>query len=191
MFCFVRHTLVAAGVQAAQETRFLLPGDDAGLKSADCFARAWTGGRDTSFDLVTVHPCQQNHVELSAVNRGQGSGYFLKVARNRKLRLNKERLQRQGVAFFPLTVCAFGSWRKVAQDQIKKVAAALSRHTGQVKSTAVSHLSRRLSVTLQNRRPQRRPRLQDGGRPSQRGWNTVSQIQLLQFQNYRIFLVLI
>ena len=30
------HTLVAAGVQADRETRFLLPGDDASLKPADC-----------------------------------------------------------------------------------------------------------------------------------------------------------
>ena len=52
------HTLVAASIQADRETRLLLPGGDAGLKPADCFARAWSGGHDTSFDLVTVHLCQ-------------------------------------------------------------------------------------------------------------------------------------
>jgi len=40
-------------------------------------------------------------------------------------------LQRHGIAFFPLAVCVFGSWHKEAQDQIRKAAGALARHTGQ------------------------------------------------------------
>ena len=169
MFVFLRdvfyHTLVAAGVQADRETRFLLPDDDAGLKPADCFARAWTGGRDTCFDIVTVHPCQQSHIEHSAVT----PGYSLKAAHDRKLRHYQVRLQQQGVAFFPLAVCTFGSWHEVAQQQVKKAAAALSRHTGQLESTAVSHLWKRLSVTLQKANSAALASRMEGSRPSQDG----------------------
>ena len=81
--------------------------------------------------------------------RGKHSSYNRHNRHNRKLRTYQARLQRQGIAFFPLAVCAFGSWHKEAQDQIRKAAWALARHTGQFKSTAVSHLWTRLSVTLQ------------------------------------------
>ena len=159
------HTLVVAGVQADCETRFLLPGDETGLKPADCFSPAWTGGRDTSFDVVTVHPCQLLHAKHSAVT----PGYSLNAAHNRKLRHYQTRLQQRGVAFFPLAVCTFGSWHTVAQEQIKRAAGALARHTGQLESTAVSHLWRRLSVTLQKANSAALASRMEGTRPSQGG----------------------
>ena len=86
-----------------------------------------------------------------------------------------------------LAVCTFGSWHEEAQVQIKKAAGALARHTGQLDSTAVSHIWRRLSVTLQ--KANSAVYRQDGGRPSQGGQKTVSLIQSLKFSNYRMLLV--
>ena len=57
----------------------------------------------------------------------------------------------------------------MAQDQIKKVAAALSRHTGQVESTAVSHLWRWLSVTLQKATSAANASRMEGARPREDG----------------------
>ena len=73
------------------------------------------------------------------------------------------------MAFFPLAVFTFGSWHKVAQEQIKKGAGALVRHTGQLESTAVSHLWRRLSVTLQKANSAALAARMEGTRPSQDG----------------------
>ena len=56
--------------------------------------------------------------------------------------------QREGIVFLPLPVETLGGWHETAVQQIKKLAAALSRQTGEEESVATSHLYQKLSVHL-------------------------------------------
>ena len=44
---------------------------------------------------------------------------------------------------------SFGGWHTSAEQEVKKLASALARHTGQEEGEAVSHLWGRLGVLLQ------------------------------------------
>ena len=44
---------------------------------------------------------------------------------------------------------SFGDWHNVAERKVKKLGAALARHTGQEEGEAISHLWGRLGVLLQ------------------------------------------
>ena len=48
--------------------------------------------------------------------------------------------QREGIVFLPLPVETLGGWHETAVQQIRKLAAALSRQTGEEESVATSHL---------------------------------------------------
>ena len=44
---------------------------------------------------------------------------------------------------------SFGGWHTSAEQEVKKLASALARHTGQEEGEAISHLWGRLGVLLQ------------------------------------------
>ena len=44
---------------------------------------------------------------------------------------------------------SFGGWHSIAQREVKKLGAALARHTGQEEAEATSHLWSRLGILLQ------------------------------------------
>ena len=50
--------------------------------------------------------------------------------------------------FLPLPVETLGGWHETAVQQIKKLAAALSRQTGEEESVTTSHLYQKLSFHL-------------------------------------------
>ena len=58
-------------------------------------------------------------------------GHALSFAYNRKVRGAKEDCRRQGIAFLPIAAESFGGWHGVAEAQVKKLGAALSRNMGQ------------------------------------------------------------
>ena len=57
--------------------------------------------------------------------------------------------RRQGSAFLPLVAETCGGWHSDAKREVKKLAAALARQTGQDESEATSHLWGRLGILLQ------------------------------------------
>ena len=59
----------------------------------------------------------------------------------------QEDCRRQGIAFLPMAAES-GGWHSIADQEVKKVGAALTRHTGQ-KGEAVRHLWGRLGILLQ------------------------------------------
>ena len=61
----------------------------------------------------------------------------------------EEECRRQGIAFLPMVVETIGYWHSSAEREVKKLAAALARHTGQDESEATSHHWGRLGVLLQ------------------------------------------
>ena len=54
-----------------------------------------------------------------------------------------------GIAFLPLVAESFGGWHSGAVREVKKLGAALARHTGQEEAEATSHLLGRLGILLQ------------------------------------------
>ena len=66
-----------------------------------------------------------------------------------KVRGAGEACRRQGIAFLPMVVESFGGWHEVAEREVRKLGAALARHTGQEESEAIGHLWGRLGVLVQ------------------------------------------
>ena len=48
-----------------------------------------------------------------------------------------------------MPMVTFGGWHSAAQREVKKLGAALSRHTGQEEGEAISHLWSRMGILLQ------------------------------------------
>ena len=61
----------------------------------------------------------------------------------------EEECRRQGIACLPLVAETFDGWHAGAERDVKKLGAALARHTGQEEAKAISHLWSRMSILLQ------------------------------------------
>jgi hypothetical protein len=60
-----------------------------------------------------------------------------------------EACRQQGITFVPLAFESLGGVHVVAVAEVRKLAAALARHTGQEEAEACRHLFSRLSIVLQ------------------------------------------
>ena len=76
------------------------------------------------------------------------AGSALNKAYDRKVQGAAEACRQQGLAFLPLAWEALGGMHRVAIRQIKLLASALARHTGQEEGEASRHLFQRLSLGL-------------------------------------------
>ena len=76
-------------------------------------------------------------------------GFALSFAHDRKMRGAQEDCQRQGIACIPMVAESFGGWHTAAEREVKKLGAALARHTGQEEGQATGHLWGRLGILLQ------------------------------------------
>ena len=74
--------------------------------------------------------------------------FALEVAVERKNRGAQEDCRRQGIKFIPLAMESLGGWHELAVKEIRKLAAALARQTGQEEKEARSHLFQKLSILL-------------------------------------------
>ena len=61
----------------------------------------------------------------------------------------EEECRRQGIAFLPMAAESFGGWHPAAEREIRKLGAALSRHTGQEEGEAQRHRWGRVGILLQ------------------------------------------
>ena len=136
-------TAVAAGLGPVKEGRFLLPGTD--RRPADVLVPHWTGGKDAAMDVTIVTPIQGATLPGAA----NTAGHALDHAYTRKVNGAEEECRQQGIAFLPLVAESFGGWHSGAVREVKKLGAALARHTGQDEAEAVSHLWGRLGILLQ------------------------------------------
>ena len=75
-------------------------------------------------------------------------GFALDYAHGKMVR-GAEECRAQGIAFLPIVAETLGGWHSVAEREVKKLGAALARHTGQEEGEAISHLWGRLGVLLQ------------------------------------------
>ena len=77
------------------------------------------------------------------------AGHALNHAYGRKMNGAHEECRRQGIAFLPIVAETFGGWHPEAGREVKKLGAALARHTGQEEGEAVSHIWSRMGILLQ------------------------------------------
>ena len=134
---------MSAGLGPVKEGRFLLPGQD--RRPADVLLPFWNGGKDAALDVTVVNPLQRATLPQAAVN----PGHALQFAFERKINGAAEDCRREGIAFLPLLVESFGGWHTAAEREVKKLGAALARHTGQEEGQATGHLWGRLGILLQ------------------------------------------
>jgi hypothetical protein len=132
----------AAALGPVKEGRFLLPGVD--RRPADVLIPNWAGGLDVALDITVVNPLQQQTVAEAAAT----PGHALSFAYNRKMRGAAEDCQRQGMVFLPIAVESLGGWHEVAAREVKKLAVAKARQTGQEEEEALRHAFTRLSILL-------------------------------------------
>ena len=64
------------------------------------------------------------------------------------MNLAGELCRRQGLAFIPLVLESLGTWHEVAVTEVRKLGAAIGRHSGQDESESTSQLFQRLSILL-------------------------------------------
>ena len=134
---------VAAGLGPTKEGRFLLPGVD--RRPADVLVPHWAGGRDAAMDVTVINPLQ----EATGAGAATTPGHALTFAYNRTVRGAEEDCRRQGISFIPMAAESFGGWHAAAEREIRKLGAALARHTGQVEGEATRHVWQRLGILLQ------------------------------------------
>ncbi len=139
----VYETPVAAGLGPVKEGRFLLPGTD--RRPADILVPNWVVGKDAAMDITIVTPLQAATMPAAA----QTAGHALNHAYDQKVNEAEELCWRQGIAFLPLVAETFGGWHAGAEREVKKLGAALARHTGQEEGEAISHLWSRMGILLQ------------------------------------------
>ena len=65
-----------------------------------------------------------------------------------KLDKSWEPCNRQGITFLPIAVESLGAWHPQAVKEVKKLASAKARHTGEEESLEVNRLFQKLSVAL-------------------------------------------
>ena len=119
------------------------PGND--RRPADVFVRNWAGGLDAALDVTVVNPLQ----DATVAGAAETAGHALTYAYERKMNAAAELCRQQGIAFLPLAAESLGGWHQVAEREVKKLAAALARNTGQPEGEAAAHLWGRLGVLLQ------------------------------------------
>ena len=132
----------SAVLNPVKEGRFLLPGND--CRPADVLLPNWAAGRDAALDITVINPLQQATVAEAATT----PGHSLDFAYERKMRGAFEECDRQGVSFIPLAFESLGGWHSSAVKEVKKIAQAMARQTGQDESEACSHAISRLSLLL-------------------------------------------
>ena len=96
-------------------------------------------------DVTVVMPLQEATMPGAATT----PGFALDYAFNNKVRGAEEDCRAQGIAFLPILAESLGGWHNVAEREVKKLGAALARHTGQEEGEAISHLWGRLGILLQ------------------------------------------
>ena len=136
---------VTGALAPSKEERALIPGTES--KPADVLIPHWTHGRDTALDVTVVNPLQTTLVERAA--RNTEPGHALTYAFDWKMRKHGEACRREGMVFLPMAVESLGGWHDLAVEQIKKIATAQARQTGDEEAVAIAHLFQRLAVLLQ------------------------------------------
>jgi hypothetical protein len=132
-----------ANLAPTKEENALIPGTQG--RPADVLVRAWGhGGRDMAYDVVVTSPLQKALVKRA----GKEGGVATKKAYEDKMRKYGEACRINGMEMSPMAVDTFGAWHPKSAMQLKRLAKALARQTGEDEGCAVSHTFQRMAVLL-------------------------------------------
>ena len=132
----------SAALGPVKEGRFLLPGSD--RRPADVMIPGWAAGRDAALDVTVVNPLQAGTLAGAAVTPGHALEYRYKA----KMAESEEACNSQGITFLPVVLESLGGFHGVATREVKKLASALARHTGEEEGGTIRRCFVRLSVLL-------------------------------------------
>ena len=106
--------------------------------------RGWAAGRDAALDVTVVNPLQAGTIVGASVT----PGHALEYRYNAKMSESLEACDRQGIAFLPIVLESLGGFHPVATREVKKLASALARHTGEEEGETTRKLFVRLSILV-------------------------------------------
>ena len=138
----IHTTAAAAALNPVKEGRYLLPGNN--RRPADVYIAGWAAGQDAALDITVVNPLQEATVQGAAAT----PGHALQFRYNAKMAGAAEECQAQGIAFLPLVVESLGGWDERAVREVKKIASALARSTGEEEGETWRRTIIRLSILL-------------------------------------------
>ena len=138
----IHSSAAAAALNPTKEGRYLLPGNN--RRPADIYLPGWAAGLDAALDVTVVNPLQDATVERAAVT----PGHALQYRYNAKMASAAEECQAQGIAFLPLVVESLGGWDDSAVREMKKIASALARSSGEDEGETWRKMITRLSILL-------------------------------------------
>ena len=135
-------TAASAALGPVREGCFLLPGTAA--KPADVLLPRWSDGKDRALDVTVTSPLCQTNVARAAAEAGSA----LKSAFERKVQGAAAACYEQGITFLPIAAETLGGLHRVAVIQLKRLASALARQSGEDEGIATRHLFQRFSLCL-------------------------------------------
>ena len=91
-----------------------------------------------------INPLQARLVRQAATT----AGHALTTAYNRKMTQAGEACRGEGIIFVPMPMETLGGWHEATVLQVKKLASAQARQTGEEQSDATRHLYQKLAVLL-------------------------------------------
>ena len=106
------------------------------------FIPSLAGGLDAGLDVTVVNPLQAALVVGAAATPGHAPNHRYAT----KMSGSAEDCRLEGIQFLPVVVETLGGWDESAVKQVKKLAAARARHSGQ--EEALWHAITRLSILL-------------------------------------------
>ena len=131
-----------ASLAPVKEERHLLPGTVA--RPGDVFIRRWSDGKDAALDVTLTSPLASSNLAAATARPGGA----LDSAYDRKKRDTAEACRQQGIVFLPIALETLGGMHHQAVSQLKRLGAALARHTGSDEREVVSQLVQRISLHL-------------------------------------------
>ena len=137
-------TAASAALGPVREGCFLLPGTAA--KPADVLLPRWSDGKDRALDVTVTSPLCQTNVARAAAEAGSA----LKSAFERKVQGAAAACYEQGITFSPIAAETLvgGGLHRVAVVQLKRLASALARQSGEDEGIATRQLFQRFSLCL-------------------------------------------
>ena len=94
--------------------------------------------------MTVVNPLQAALVAGAAATPGHALNHRYAT----KMAGAAEDCRQEGIQFLPVVVETLGGWHIGAENQVKKLAAAKARHSGQEEEEALRHAFTRLSILL-------------------------------------------
>ena len=113
-------------------------------RPGDVFIRRWSDGKDAALDVTVTSPLASSNLADATACPGGA----LEKAYDRKMRDTADACRQQGLVFLPIALETLGGMHHLAVNQLKRLGAALARHTGSDEREVVSQLMQKISLHL-------------------------------------------